>query len=368
MSNGQLRDEDDVGARRRGRSAARSSPACRPITSTTMTRSWDSAVVCSRSIASVAVCTAVSNPNVTSVADRSLSIVLGTPTTSGALARRASAATPSVSSPPIAISASMRSPAQRVEHPRDAVVGLERVRPARAEDRPAPRQDARGCSRWSARPCRTRSTPRQPCRNPRNVVAVDPFALADDGADHRVEPRAVAAAGQHSDAHGRLLSSPAHPAAARRAPDSLRTVNARTKVEEAARWRLEIGEPLLAGGFAWIAFPRPQVSLLVLARRAHLVGLTDRRLLIWARPARGAPGRRQGPRARRAVRRRHARRRPHVLADAAAAPRDRRRAASSCSSSGPRDRRLGHRIAEALGGEAASRARPPDTEVPAATT
>jgi len=30
-------------------------PACRPITSTTITRSWDSAVVCRRSIASVAI-------------------------------------------------------------------------------------------------------------------------------------------------------------------------------------------------------------------------------------------------------------------------------------------------------------------------
>lgn len=55
-------------------------------------------------------------------------------------------------------------------------------------------------------------------------------------------------------------------------------------MEEAARWRLAIGEPLLAGGFAWIAFPRPQISLLFLARRPHLVGITDRRILIWARP------------------------------------------------------------------------------------
>lgn len=61
-------------------------------------------------------------------------------------------------------------------------------------------------------------------------------------------------------------------------------MNARTKVEEAARWRLEIGEPLVTGGFTWLAFPRPQVSLLVLARRPHLVGLTDRRLMIWSRP------------------------------------------------------------------------------------
>jgi hypothetical protein len=65
-------------------------------------------------------------------------------------------------------------------------------------------------------------------------------------------------------------------------------MNARSKVEEAARSRLDIGEPLLASGFAWIAFPRPKVSLLFLARRGHLVGLTDRRLLIWSRPHRGA--------------------------------------------------------------------------------
>ena len=39
------------------------------------------AVVCRRSMASVTICTAVSKPKVTSVADRSLSMVFGTPTT-----------------------------------------------------------------------------------------------------------------------------------------------------------------------------------------------------------------------------------------------------------------------------------------------
>ena len=39
-------------------------PAWRPITSTTITRLCDSAVVCSRSIASVAIVTAVSKPKV----------------------------------------------------------------------------------------------------------------------------------------------------------------------------------------------------------------------------------------------------------------------------------------------------------------
>ena len=39
-------------------------PACRPMTSTISTRWWLSAVVCRRSMASVAMPTAVSNPNV----------------------------------------------------------------------------------------------------------------------------------------------------------------------------------------------------------------------------------------------------------------------------------------------------------------
>ena len=39
-------------------------PVCRPITSHTITRSCDSAVECRRSIASVAIVTAVSNPKV----------------------------------------------------------------------------------------------------------------------------------------------------------------------------------------------------------------------------------------------------------------------------------------------------------------
>src|SRR5439155_20690818 len=55
-------------------------PASRPMTSTTMMRWCDSAVVWILSTASVAVASAVSNPNVTSVAERSLSMVFGTPT------------------------------------------------------------------------------------------------------------------------------------------------------------------------------------------------------------------------------------------------------------------------------------------------
>jgi hypothetical protein len=78
------------------------------MTSTTITRLCDSAVVCRRSIASVAICTAVWKPKVTSVPARSLSIVLGTPTT-GTLSADRRPATPRVSSPPIGMIASMPS-------------------------------------------------------------------------------------------------------------------------------------------------------------------------------------------------------------------------------------------------------------------
>ena len=56
-------------------------PAWRPMTSSTMIRSWLAAVVCRRSSASVAQATALSKPNVKAVAERSLSIVFGTPIT-----------------------------------------------------------------------------------------------------------------------------------------------------------------------------------------------------------------------------------------------------------------------------------------------
>ena len=81
-------------------------PAFRPITSTTITRSWASAVVCSRSIASTAMPTAVSKPNVTSVPRTSLSIVLGTPITTGRPDWCRRCAMRSEPSPPTAMSAS----------------------------------------------------------------------------------------------------------------------------------------------------------------------------------------------------------------------------------------------------------------------
>ena len=151
-------------------------------------------------------------------------------------------------------------------------------------------------------------------------------------------------------------------------------------MDEAARERLDVGEPLLAGGFTWIAFPRPQVSLVVLARHPHYVGLTDRRLLVWARH-----------------RERHAEDAGIVL-DARLAdvrlegirtfsPMLQLRLSTDTGRKlvlefRPRDRRLGHRIAQELtaagpapsdgttraGGTTGDNPTPPDAEVPAPTS
>ena len=180
-------------------------PAWRPITSTTITRLWLSAVVCSRSIASVATCTAVSNPNVMSVPPRSLSIVFGTPSTGRSCSACSLAAAPSVSSPPIAIRPS-RSSERRFSRIRSgAVVARERVRARGAEDRAAARQDAaRGLHRQLLEGVLERAAPAVAEADDRVSVAVD--ALADDRPDHGVQPGAVAAAGEHADAHDRHVS------------------------------------------------------------------------------------------------------------------------------------------------------------------
>ena len=175
-------------------------PAWRPITSTTITRSWLSAVVCSRSIASVAICTAVWNPNVKSVAERSLSIVFGH------------------ADDLHAVGAELVRDAERVL----AADRDQRVDPVARERREhAARRRRRSCT-GSCATCRGScrragaARAREPTREVHrlavdhaapavaeadDLVAVHAFALADDGADHRVEPGAVAAAGQHADAH-----------------------------------------------------------------------------------------------------------------------------------------------------------------------
>ena len=176
-------------------------PAWRPITSTTITRLWLSAVVCSRSIASVAICTAVSKPNVRSVPPRSLSIVFGTPSTGSPCSPCSRAAAPSVSSPPIAISPSMSSGVERPRIASGPVVALERVGARGAEDRAAAGQDAARRLDRQLLVGRPSSGPRQPSRKPTISCAVVVDALADDRADDRVQAGAVAAAGEHADAH-----------------------------------------------------------------------------------------------------------------------------------------------------------------------
>ncbi len=146
-------------------------------------------------------------------------------------------------------------------------------------------------------------------------------------------------------------------------------MKARSKVEEAARWRLEIGEPLVAGGFTWVTFPRPQVSLLFLARRPHLIGITDRRLMIWARPHEVRPAEDKDLVLDSPF--------DEVTLDAVRSFSPMLQLQLTTSSGRkivaefrPRDRRLGHLIARALGGEAeaVTDAGPPGSEVPASTT
>ena len=177
-----------------------------------ITRLCDSAVVCRRSIASVAIWTAVWKPNVKSVAARSLSIVFGTPTTlmpsSCSLP-----ATPSVSSPPIGISASRRVRLHRGPHLVDAAVDLVRVGAGRSEDRPAAVQDpARAVQRQVDGLVLEHAGPA--VAEAHELVAAEVVALADDGADDRVEPGAVAAAGKHTNSHRRRImrESPPEPA------------------------------------------------------------------------------------------------------------------------------------------------------------
>ena len=137
---GSLRDQDDV--RRPGQAGVQGDPAgVAPITSTTITRWWRLGGGVSRSIASVATWSAVSKPNVISVAARSLSIVFGTPRTARSRSVKAGRGAQGVL-PPIAIGrrggAAASSP-----RPGGAVVPLERVRPEVPEDGPPAGQDAR---------------------------------------------------------------------------------------------------------------------------------------------------------------------------------------------------------------------------------
>ena len=181
-------------------------PAWRPITSTIITRLCDSAVVCRRSIASVAICTAVSKPNVMSVPPRSLSIVFGTPSTGRPCSPWSRAAAPSVSSPPIAISPFRLSVCHVLADPLGPVVALEGVRARRAQDRAAARQDAaRRLDRQLLVGVLDRTAPAVAEADDRVAVAVD--AAPHDRADDRVQTGAVAPSGEHADPHAGVASN-----------------------------------------------------------------------------------------------------------------------------------------------------------------
>ena len=95
--------------------------------------------------------------------------------------------------------------------PRSAIVAatsstpgrrVERAPPLRAEHRAAPRQ--RAAHRLHGERDRAplaHAVPR--VEEADQLVAVDALALADDGPDHRVQPWAVAATGEHADTHRR---------------------------------------------------------------------------------------------------------------------------------------------------------------------
>ena len=90
--------------------------------------------------------------------------------------------------------------------PLDAAVDLDRVGPRRAEDRAAARQDAAdGSDVERHREALERALPA--VAEPDELVPVLLHALAHDGPDDGVEPGAVAAAGQDSDAHARSSMS-----------------------------------------------------------------------------------------------------------------------------------------------------------------
>src|SRR6185312_11476076 len=179
-------------------------PASRPITSITITRSCDSAVVCSLSIASSAVLTAVSNPKVVIVPLTSLSIVFGTPTIFIPLSQ-SSLAMVSDPSPPIETSASM--PSRRAFLFDDLSVGqlariVERIAPVRrAEDRAAEMGDAAHALARERNDLVVAHQPGEAALDAEHLpAAVD--RGEHRGADDRVESRGVAAAGRDRDPHG----------------------------------------------------------------------------------------------------------------------------------------------------------------------
>ena len=171
-------------------------PVWRPITSRTMTRLCDSAVVCSRSIASVAIETAVSSRTCSpSPRGRCRSSSGRRPPHTPCSAWRRDA-TPRVSSPPTATSASIPSRSMfssTRSTPPSTRYGFVRDVPMIVPPRGRMPETSRGPSS-SASPS---ISPRQPSRTP--TTRSPGQAPPGDGTDDRVQARAVAPAGQHAD-------------------------------------------------------------------------------------------------------------------------------------------------------------------------
>jgi hypothetical protein len=136
--------------------------------------------------------------------------------------------------------------------------------------------------------------------------------------------------------------------------------SARRRVSAAMADRLAPGERVIAGGFAWVAVPRPRVPLLVLMRRPHLLGLTDRRVMLWHMPRRNRPVDEShlvfaAARDELRVVEQHARRPMYQLRLRTLEDRD------LVLELRPRDRGLARRVGEALGDDAGAPAAAPAT-------
>ena len=174
-------------------------PALRPITSTSINRSWLSAVVWRRSIASVATWTAVANPMQASVPDEIVVDRLGDPDDRHALRGHVGRR----SHRPLTADRDERVDAEVGEGPADALhaVLAVGVGPGRAEDRPAPVQDPLHRRRGELDHVPVHHTaPAAPETDDLEAVHAD--GGAHDGADRRVESGRVPACREDADACG----------------------------------------------------------------------------------------------------------------------------------------------------------------------
>jgi hypothetical protein len=94
-----------------------------------------------------------------------------------------------------------------LEHLLDRAVELERVRPARAEDRPAARQDPGDVAQRQV--AEVAFDEPAPALEDAHAVPAGRIDLSDDGPDDGVQPGAIAAAGEdsHRFRHAEVLPS-----------------------------------------------------------------------------------------------------------------------------------------------------------------